>query len=112
MYIGYYSRVSVTLSDQNLCVPQTPVNIGVYSLGSVKINLVDGNVYVCSPYTSDWYTPSDVNIHIVDATNFPPQYFLITDLNDVAGGGKIKVICDFNTAITPEECATLYVRKP
>ncbi len=109
----FYSKdyTSIYLQDTNLITIKTPIYFYSTYNGTFDVNLADANQWIYSPDTNDWHTPSDLNIHIVDA-NYPPQYFLITDLNDVAGGGTINVICDFNTSITPEECATLYVRKP
>ncbi|NPA76309.1 MAG: hypothetical protein GXN93_00965 [Candidatus Diapherotrites archaeon] len=110
-YLTYPERTNVYLLDANFITTAIPINFSSSYVGSFEVNLADANQWIYSPDTNDWYAPSDINVHIIDA-KYPPQYFLLTDLNDVAGGGKVNVICDFNTALTPEECAALYVRKP
>lgn len=102
---------SIYLQDINLITTTTPIYFDGNYYGTLEVNLSDANQWVYSSSASDWYTPSDINVHIVAAAD-PAQYFLITDLNDVGGGGKVNVVCDFNTAMTPEECAAEYVKKP
>jgi len=111
IYAASQDYTNIYLQDTNIITTTTPIYFGGNYYGTLEVNLSDANQWIYSPDTSDWYTPNDINIHIIAATD-PPQYFLITDLNDVSGGGTVHVVCDFNTAITPEECAAIYVRNP